>query len=257
VFVCLALTLSAPAWAQTGTAPRLSPSAVKFLSRAEYYFEWSKNISADERFNWNGHIGLDVDLIDFGTGRITFVADYEAVLGDERRIFDLNHGNYILESAVVFRRGPVEVSGVFHHVSRHLSDRSNTPAISWNTYGVRVERSVGRGRSTLDARYQAAVAVQQAFVDYTWMMDLRLRLAHQATNRAIFFVGGTGGFIGVDRVLFDRERQCGMAFDAGLRLLGEVAAAEIFVGYERRVDAFPTERFRLRMFTIGFRLTSK
>jgi hypothetical protein len=253
--VWLALACGAPAWAQT--QPSAPASSTTFLSRAAFRFEWAKTISSDQRFNWDAHLGMDVDLVTFRTGRITFTADYEAVLGAERRGFDLNHGNYILESAVTFNRGPVEISGVFHHVSRHLSDRSNEAAISWNTYGVRVERRVDRGRASLLTRYQAAVAVQQAFVDYRWTTDLRLRAERRVHERASVFVGGTGGFIGVDARRVGRGRQCGAAIEGGVRLTGTAAGVEIFAGYERRVDAFPTERTRVRMFSIGFRLTSR
>ena len=252
---CFALASGAPAWAQD-QAPRASTGAT-FLSRASFWFEWSKAVSSDERFSWDGHLGVDLDLIDFGKGRISFTADYEAVLGAERRGFDLNHGNYILESAVTFRRGDVDISGVFHHVSRHLSDRTNEPAISWNTYGIRVERAARRGRASVSARYQAAVAVQQAFVDYQWTTDLRFRVHHALTDRVGLIASAEGGFIGVDRVRFDRGRQCGAALEGGLRLIGEAASLDVFAGYERRVDGFPTERSRVRMFTVGFRLTSK
>jgi hypothetical protein len=37
---------------------------------------------------------------------------------------------------------------------------------------------------------------------------------------------------------------------------GRAAAVEFFAGYERRIDAYPTDRFRVRMFTFGFRIVS-
>jgi hypothetical protein len=252
LFLCLALAFGAPAQAQDA-APSAAPP-VRFLSRADFWFEWAKAVSSDDRFSWDGHIGVDVDVLDWGRGRVTFVADYEAVLGAERRGFDLNHGNYILESAVTFRRRDVDISGVFHHVSRHLSDRSNEPAISWNTYGVRVETVARRGRSSVSTRYQAAVAVQQAFVDYTWTTDVRFGVHHALTDRVGLIASAEGGFVGVDRLRFDRGRQCGAAMEGGVRLIGERASLDVFAGYERRVDGFPTERLRVRMFTVGFRL---
>jgi hypothetical protein len=94
-------------------------------------------------------------------------------------------------------------------------------------------------------------------VDYQWTTDLRFRLHQALSDRVGLVAAATGGFIGVDRLRFDRGRQCGAAIEGGLRLVGERAAMDVFVGYERRVDGFPTEPFRVRMFTVGFRLMSR
>ena len=39
--------------------------------------------------------------------------------------------------------------------------------------------------------------------------------------------------------------------------MGKTASLEIFAAYERRIDGFPTDRFRVRFTEVGFRITSR
>ncbi len=43
-------------------------------------------------FVWDTNFGGELDVIDYRTGRATFVANYQAILGDEFRHFDPNQG---------------------------------------------------------------------------------------------------------------------------------------------------------------------
>ena len=65
-----------------------------------------------------------------------------------------------------------------------------------------------------------------------------------------------GEVIGVDEETRGKNRVCGGRVEGGLRLRGEAATLEVFIGYERRIDAFPTDRYRVRWTTIGFRVTT-
>ena len=80
---------------------------------------------ADKRFAWDTFWGGSIDFIDYVNGRIGIVIDYEAVLGREFQLFDPNQGNYTLEASSSARiDDDNEVVALFHHVSRHLSDRT-------------------------------------------------------------------------------------------------------------------------------------
>jgi hypothetical protein len=85
-------------------------------------------------------------------GRTSLIIDYEALIGDEFRLFDPNQAIYTrLEVSSSVRVGDdSEVAGVFHHVSRHLSDRANRQAVARNAAGARwLKRTrVRRRRST-------------------------------------------------------------------------------------------------------------
>ena len=66
--------------------------------------------------------------------------DVETVLGREFRVFDANQANYVLEGGVTRDFGLWSLSGVFHHVSRHVIDRPKRQSVDWNLIGVRAER---------------------------------------------------------------------------------------------------------------------
>ena len=244
--------------ANAQTPPSVPPvSTGSFLTRSDMYFSWASLKTGDPRFSWNARLGLDLDLVDYKKGRLNFAADYEAGLSDERRVFDLNHGNYTLEASSTYRVRTSEIAAVFHHVSRHLSDRDNPATIAWNELQVRATQRFALGGSTLDAQLEAGRVLQHTSVDYLWTANLRLSLRRQLSERLTVFGSANGGLIGVDRQVFDRDRQCGSRFEAGVRINGSTAGLELFAGYERRIDAYPTDLHRTRWFVAGFRLVSK
>lgn len=257
--VLLASGFAAPAAAQVPPAADQTPSGARrplFLSRASFYFQWAALETPDVRFRWEPRIGFDVDLLDYHRGALALTGDYDAVIGRERRRFDVNHGNYVLEMSSSLRTRYADLSAVFHHVSRHLTDRSNLPAISWNAFGARAERRVTIGKARFEGRIEASGIGQRAFVDYVWTSDLRLRYRQPITPHVEAMATASGGLVGVDRTHLGRKRLCGGWAEGGIRLLGRVAAMELFAGYERRIDAFPSDRFRVRMFSYGFRVVS-
>ena len=203
-----------------------------------------------------------MDVVDYGAGRVTFRTDYEAVLGRERHRYDLNQGNYTFDATGSYRVRPVELSAVISHVSRHLVDRENVPAISWNAIGVRAEytstkRTSASARSApvLEGELELTHAIKPAFVDYVWLTHMRIDARHPINDRVSLVTSAYGEVRGVNH-LFRDERVCGGWFEGGVRLNGRAAAVELVVGYERRLDAYPTDRFRVRMFTLGFRVVS-
>jgi hypothetical protein len=199
-------------------------------------------------------MGVDADLVDYRRGRLTFDADYEAVLGHEARPFEINHDNFVLDASASARVRASEVAVAFHHASRHLSDRSNSHIIAWNVLDLRAARQYTVGASTIDARIAAGHVLQSTFVDYTWTADLHLSVRRPVSGRVGMFASGAGRLVGVDRSKVGRDRQCGARLETGVRIKGGAAALELFAGYERRIDGFPTERVRVRMFAVGFRL---
>ena len=60
--------------------------------------------SEDPRFVWDANFGGELDMVDYGRGRATFVANYQTILGSEFRAFDPNQGNYILEGSTSVAR---------------------------------------------------------------------------------------------------------------------------------------------------------
>src|SRR5690349_7486633 len=126
---CLGLVVVTPALAQgpgiqgATTLIKPPPDEPTFVPRADFHISTERISTDDVRFKWSAHFGGDIDLVDYVVGRIRIAGDYEPIPGDELRPFDPNQGNYPLEGSASFRIEGFEFSGVFHHESRHLSDR--------------------------------------------------------------------------------------------------------------------------------------
>jgi hypothetical protein len=251
LLLCLMQVTSAPAAGAPATA------AVRVLPRSDFQFAWSRLQTPDRRFEWDGRIGYDVDALDYGFGRATFRGEYVAVVGRERRRYDLNQGTYYFDASGSIRVRGVEVSAVMTHVSRHLVDRDNQPAVSWNSYGVRVDRTFRAAGARIAGRLETARPTRQAFVDYTWMHKAEVTLMRPVAGTHAIVLTATGDAIRTDPKIAGRTRVCGGRAELALRLNGERGAVEVFGAYERRLDAFPADRFRVRFFAAGFRIRTR
>jgi hypothetical protein len=236
--------------------PPDAPHQTGSLTRFDAYFQFSSLVADDPRFDWEADIGFDLDVADYGRGRVFFRAGYQGILGRERRSYDLNHGNYRFAAGTTLRSGATEIIGLLTHVSRHLVDRENEPSISWNTAGARVRHHLRTGGTTVDVEVGAGWAMQQAYVDYQWTSDAIVTVRRDAGRGRGLFATAAGGVIGIDHDVSARARICGGRIEGGLRIDGRAADVEIFAGYERRMDAYPTDRFRVRMWVVGFRIVN-
>lgn len=265
VAACLFLTLAAGASAQYTEPPTFAPAPASpdFLTRYDFHLSAAKLAPStpdnlpDPRFVWDTHFGGDLDVVDYVTGRLSMLVDYEAVLGDAIRAFDPNQGNYTLEASSSVRVNGTEIAGVFHHVSRHLGDRAKLFPIAWNVLGVRVMRRVEVAGATADVTVGAGRVVQHSTVDYKWTGELDLLVRRPINQRVGLFARGTGeGFL-IDSTLSNRGRQMGGKAEAGVRLNGPRGAVELFAGYERRIDADPLVFQPQRWALAGFRLLAR
>lgn len=226
------------------------------MSGSAFEFSWARMYTNDRRFHWDARVRLDLDIAEIDRWEMKFSADYDAVIGRERRTFDLNQGTYLLEGTIGHDIRGTGVAFLAQHVSRHLVDRENPPAISWNLAGVRLTRRLAAGRATFSGQFDLGRAMQQAFVDYTWISQAEIRGLGPITPRLSWVVEATGDLALVNHLVRD-HRVCGGRIEGALRVNGRTAAFDIVGGYERRIDGFPTDRFRVRAFTLGFRLVSK
>jgi hypothetical protein len=257
---CLTLVLSSSAVAQQ---PIAAPKTPDFFSRYDFHLSAAALQIDDNRFSWDTHFGGDLDVFDYVVGRTSVLIDYEAMLGNQRRPFDPNQGNYTLEVSSSGRVGGTEIAAMFHHVSRHLGDREKTFAIAWNILGARVLRHEEIGKTAIDVVVDGGALVQHSNVDYRWVGDLDLSVRRQVTPRTGAFLRGSGHLIGVEpRVLsrdgqttmLSRDAQYGGSVEVGVRLSGRDGVLELFVGGEQRIDADPIEFGPRRWGQAGFRL---
>jgi hypothetical protein len=253
--LALGLTILAAVPAVAQSSEQRPP--IEFIPRYDFRMYAAALAHEDQRFAWDTHWVGDFDLLDYGYGRMSFLADYQAVLGDEFRPFDPYQSNYTLAVAGSVRRGPTEFIGVFHHVSRHLGDRPKRDAVAMNAVVGRVARRFALNGSTLDVRGGLGRVVARAYVDYTWIADVEALVRRTVSPRVGLYGRAAGELYRVDRAIAGRDQQQGGRIEAGVRLDGGAGAMELFGGYERVVDADPLDRqFRHWAFA-GFRLLNR
>jgi hypothetical protein len=263
---CLVMFLAVPAAAQQQPMVAPAPAAPEFLPRFDFQMSIDRIMRSqtpppallDQRFSWDAHFGGSFDLVDYVYGRAAVLVDYQTVMGSELRPFDPNQGNYTLEASVSGRvSNATEIAAIFHHVSRHSSDRPKLFAVAFNELGARLLRRFDAAGTTVDLDLEGGRVVQRSYVDYAWIGDLQVLVRHPINNRVGIFGHGSGKLIAVDDTLLHRETQGGARIEAGVRLNGRGGAMEIFVGYEKRPDADVLDRQSQRWALAGFRVVSR
>jgi hypothetical protein len=246
---------AAPAFAQQPLSD--PPESPQFLSRFDFYM-WANALgSDDQRFTWDTHWAGDFDFVDYVHGRLSFLADYQALLGEEFRPFDPYQSNYYLAVSGSVRRGANEFAFVFHHVSRHLGDRPKRGSVAMNAALGRYLRRVELDGATLDVKADLGPVVERAYVDYTWMGSSDLVLRRPVSTRVGIYGRAFGQTIWVDESIAGRGQQWGTRLEAGVRLAGSAGAIELFGGFERMIDADPLDRITRQWALAGFRLTGR
>jgi hypothetical protein len=257
--VVLILTLwNAPANAQTPaeSEPAEPGDGVSFLSRFAFHLSAEHLSHRDDRYVWDANYGGEIDFIDYVIGRATFYANYQAILGEEFHAFDPNQGNYILGGRVSARAPGVEAAFVFHHESRHLSDRPKRPPVDWNMVGGRFVVPVPVPRGMLQLRADLRGVILKSYVDYRWEIDAGIRGRLPLASRLALI-----GDVATKRMAVDGSRERGTQYgargEAGIRLEGSGAAIELFLAAERRIDPYPLDFTTERWVSAGFRLVSR
>ena len=230
--------------------------AQEWFPRFDFGLDGKYVTSGDPRYNWMFDFGGDLEVVRTDRLRALFVANYEAVAGEQFRRFDVNQGNYFLEGALLFRIAGVEAGPVWHHVSRHLSDRPKRFPVDWNMISVRVRDEGTRGLLDMAWRADARATVTAAFVDYDWEVEADGRLGYRLTPRFGLTAGTIWRLVGVDGTR-NRGTQFEARVETGLRMQGRSAAAELFIGAERRLDPYPIEFGTASWFLAGLRVSSR
>jgi len=258
IAVCLVLGTAASSPAQLAPPPRPeAPAGPELFPRYDFHLAANWLGSGDPRFEWDTHFGGDFDLFDYVHGRATFLADYQAVIGNELRAFDPNQGNYTLEAATSWRVRGTELYLVFHHVSRHFSDRPKRVAIAWNVLQARAMKRLSVKGVRVDLRGDAGGVPARAYVDYSWTADLDVRAERPINPHLGVYARGYVEAFGIEKSVSTRNTQSGGRLEAGVRLPGKGGAIELFGGWEQVVDADPVEQRPLQWGFLGFRLASE
>jgi len=251
----LMVVCAAPARAQT-EQPTESTRNVEFMPRTAFHLAAEYLADEDPRYVWDADFGGELDVVDYGSGRFTFVGNYQVVLGEEIRSFDPNQGNYILAGFVSARIHGLEVAGQLYHQSRHLADRPKEEAVDWNMLGGRVLRGFAYRQATFDARADVRGVFMKTTVDYSWELDAGVRSDVKVRPQVGLLATVDVRYLGVDGSR-DRGNQTGYRVEGGVRFEGRAGAIEVFVGGERRIDPYPVEVGVAQWVNAGFRLLSR
>jgi hypothetical protein len=260
--LCL-LLFATPAFAQiSGPQPLEGPSDhFDFFPR--YDFQLEANLLTGDNpdlFRWDAHFGGEMDVFNYIKGRLTVVTDYEAVMGSELRPFDPVQGIYTLEPGASWFVGKNEIGFVFHHVSRHYSDRPKTYAIAFNIIEGRYLRKFVVNGTSIAVRAGGGKIAQHSDVDYTWTANWDVMAIHPMNPHVQWYARTTGEMFGTDPAVRGRSGvQHSVRLEVGPRLIGTKADFELFAGVEHRLDALPANYLRpvVNWGIVGFRIASK
>ncbi len=239
------------------TVPAAAQSTVQFFPDTRFFMD-AEHLSTDTiHYKWRADFHGDVDLVSWPHGgRGTFLANYEVVLGNDFRRFDPEMGNYTLEGSVSQAVKHTEVSAVFHHLSRHLSDRPKRFAVDWNTWGVRVKREFSHAPVSVTLQGDFRRVVEKSFVDYKNETEARANLLYSWRPRIGVIANTTLRIVGVDGTA-NRGTQKEGRVEGGVRLGGAGGTVELFLSGERRMDADVTQLRAQNWLAAGFRLRGR
>lgn len=242
----------------TGAQSPGTPGTPGFLTTYAFHLNAMRFMSSDDdRFNWDTDIGADIDFADFGFGRVNFFANLEAIVGEEFRAVDPNQSNYTLDTSFWFRLEDAELGAIFHHVSRHLSDRSNRMSIAWNMVGIEYATAFSLGPYEMRSAVRVFKTVERSSVDYRGEIGTFVGVVRPLDDRVAVIMSLGGTVVPVDASVAGRDTAAGGHFEVGLRIAGRSGAIEVFLGREGRIDADPIERRRVHWTQIGFRFLSR
>jgi hypothetical protein len=251
------VVLSAARFACAQEPPASVPPAHVFLPRFDFAISLASLASSDPRFSYDGRATADFDIVDYVKGRTSVFAQYQVIMGNQLRAFDPNQGNYTFEGSSSLRLHGTEVAGVFHHLSRHLSDRPNVQSIAFNAVGGRVMHHFNRGKTGFEVRADVEKVIQHAFLDYSWTAQMHAAARRPINASTAVFGRATFETYGVDPAIAGRSQQNGGRIESGLLINGARAAVEVYAGREQVVDAYPLDRAIRRFSFAGFRLEAK
>ncbi len=211
---------------------------------------------ANEEFAWVGWIGATADLVEKGKWSGYFTPDVETVLGHRIRSFEAVQANYSLELGARRELGQGRVTGFFHHISRHVQDRTKIQVIDWNFLGVSYANALPE-RWNRRGGYAASlgVATLSSGVEYKWEARASVDLdVARKENRALFMLADVRYVNAEPTPGFARGSFADFRAEAGFRTFQASSQFALFVAYEHRNDARIPSALVIDRALFGFRI---
>ena len=246
--VCALLVMPKIASAQMlgGSRPQTTAARAQgFLTgfRTVFGVQRLRGSGMGDAFDWDLNLSVDFDVFDVGVARGNVFGYFETIIGSESRAVDPNQINYAVDLSVFLRLPRGDLAATFHHVSRHLVDRSREDSVSWNMLGVAYGDHFSIGGVEVDAGARGMGTVQRQGVDYLSQFEAYVRVA-RPVNATLAIIGGADAvFVPVKMEKFDRGTRNGGRAEGGVQLRTGAARLDLFVAWERRIDARSVEPF--------------
>jgi hypothetical protein len=245
-------------------AAPLRADNLELLPQFDLHLEFGRYAPTETDFVFDSWLGGKATLLRHGATAIFMTGDVETVLGREFRVFDANQANYVLEGGLTRDFGLWSVSGVFHHVSRHVIDRPKRQSVDWNLVGVRAERrfmyegGAGAGRAATErgrVELGAAHQIKHTFVLYNWEFRAAAEYDLLPAGGGALYARATLRAITEEKTL-DRTR--GGFIDAlaegGWRVRRGRNLLHFYVAYEHRNDVYLMSPSAQDRALVGFRV---
>ena len=244
--------------AQTSSADstaRQTPATLGFLTSYRFHVNALRRVASDDNFVWDADFGGDIDVVDLKDIRSNLLLNFESIVGQQIRAIDPNQGNYTFDISVWWRSliPDAELGVTLHHVSRHLFDRDKRFAIAWNMLGFQYTSPLQIRSWDVDIGYRLLKTFNRSFVDYTAEVGGSVQALRVVHPRVSLVLGGELTLVSVDKAQYGRDRQVGGRFEVAARFPGGDAVGEVFIGWERRIDADPLNLAATTFTMLGFR----
>ena len=191
----------------------------KFLPFFGPRLEAARYAPADEQFSWVGWIGARVDVVERGKWVGYFDANVETILGHRVRSFEAVQTNYSLEGGLRRELGAGGVTTFFHHVSRHIPDRTKFQVVDWNFLGLAFDSPWPKAWDRRGAWFASAgFTTLSSGVDYDWEARAAFDIdAFRKGSHAVFVLADVRGVLANPSPGFSRGSFADFRAEAGYR----------------------------------------
>ena len=260
--ICVLLTWPAATSAQLLGGPRPQATAVRAdglltAFRTTFAIQRFGGATAGDAFDWDVDLSVDFDVVDVGFVRFNTFGSTETIIGSEFPRADPNQNNYTVDFSMFVRLPRGELATMFHHVSRHLVDRSRRKGVSWNMVGLAYGDRFLVGPFAIDTWLRYMGTVGRAGVDYRGQFEGHADVTRPISARLAVIAGGYVALVPVEAELFGRTNRSGARAEGGVRLRTGAAALDVFAAWERRIDRGAIDVDTPSWGQLGFRLVAQ